>query len=270
MVTQQSNQESQLASNVRPRGRGPAKPFPLVKFEDIIIIAKTIFEDGLDDRLRRLALFERLDRTATSSTSRNMITSSSRYGLTSGSHSAEYLTLTEDGKIIASQSSSLSTIPEKVFHCAIRRFDIFNQVYEKLKGNRLPAQDVLQDQFGQLGLSARDCDVASEIFLANSRYVGIIREVGGSDHIIPIEQLVEEISAKDMTIVDVLPEDSTNNLADEQQQSVAVSKLAPSVDVASEPSLHIDIQIHIDSAATSEQIDQIFASMARHLYGRKE
>lgn len=34
------------------------------------------------------------------------------------------------------------------------------------------------------------------------------------------------------------------------------------------PSVHIDIQVHIDPAATAEQIDQIFASMARHLYGR--
>lgn len=35
-----------------------------------------------------------------------------------------------------------------------------------------------------------------------------------------------------------------------------------------QPSVHIDIQVHIDPAATSDQIDQIFASMARHLYDR--
>ncbi|MBI4200389.1 MAG: DUF5343 domain-containing protein [Chloroflexi bacterium] len=35
-----------------------------------------------------------------------------------------------------------------------------------------------------------------------------------------------------------------------------------------EPTVHIDIQIHIDSSASPEQIDQIFASMARHLYHR--
>ncbi len=33
-------------------------------------------------------------------------------------------------------------------------------------------------------------------------------------------------------------------------------------------SLHIDMQVHIDPAATPEQIDSIFASMAKHLYGR--
>jgi hypothetical protein len=36
--------------------------------------------------------------------------------------------------------------------------------------------------------------------------------------------------------------------------------------VSNVPSLHIDIQIHIDSDASTDQIDQIFASMAKHLY----
>jgi hypothetical protein len=34
------------------------------------------------------------------------------------------------------------------------------------------------------------------------------------------------------------------------------------------PALHIDIQIHISPEASAEQIEQIFASMARHVYGR--
>ncbi len=32
------------------------------------------------------------------------------------------------------------------------------------------------------------------------------------------------------------------------------------------PNLHIDVQIHISSDSTADQIDQIFASMAKHLY----
>ncbi len=36
----------------------------------------------------------------------------------------------------------------------------------------------------------------------------------------------------------------------------------------SQPTLHIDLQIHISPEAGPEQIDQIFASMAKHLYDR--
>ena len=35
------------------------------------------------------------------------------------------------------------------------------------------------------------------------------------------------------------------------------------------PSIHIDIQVHISPDATVDQIDQIFASMAKHLYKRE-
>lgn len=33
-----------------------------------------------------------------------------------------------------------------------------------------------------------------------------------------------------------------------------------------QPSIHLDIQVHIPPAASADQIDQIFASMAKHLY----
>jgi hypothetical protein len=35
------------------------------------------------------------------------------------------------------------------------------------------------------------------------------------------------------------------------------------------PDVHIDIQIHISPESTAPQIDKIFESMAKHLYGRK-
>ncbi|MGO4586395.1 DUF5343 domain-containing protein [Arthrobacter sp. 2RAF6] len=42
----------------------------------------------------------------------------------------------------------------------------------------------------------------------------------------------------------------------------------PAPQQQSGPSLHVDLQVHIDSSASADQIDAIFASMAKHLYGR--
>lgn len=39
--------------------------------------------------------------------------------------------------------------------------------------------------------------------------------------------------------------------------------------VGNRPNLHIDLQIHISPESTPEQIECIFASMAKHLYGEK-
>ena len=64
--------------------------------------------------------------------------------------------------------------------------------------------------------------------------------------------------------------------ADSGSNPVSVPPV-PTVDVntpimptvaAPNPSVHIDLQIHISPDASPEQIDSIFASMAKHLYGR--
>jgi hypothetical protein len=47
-------------------------------------------------------------------------------------------------------------------------------------------------------------------------------------------------------------------------QSAAVAS------VHGRPEVHIDIQIHISPESTTQQIDKIFESMARHLYGRRD
>lgn len=39
--------------------------------------------------------------------------------------------------------------------------------------------------------------------------------------------------------------------------------------IGNRPNLHIDLQIHISPESTPEQIECIFASMAKHLYGEK-
>lgn len=39
---------------------------------------------------------------------------------------------------------------------------------------------------------------------------------------------------------------------------------------SSQPNLHIDLQIHISPESTPEQIEAIFSSMAKHLYGKNK
>ena len=46
------------------------------------------------------------------------------------------------------------------------------------------------------------------------------------------------------------------------------SSIMPTVAASHTPSVHIDLQIHISPDASPDQIDSIFANMAKHLYGR--
>ena len=51
-------------------------------------------------------------------------------------------------------------------------------------------------------------------------------------------------------------------------EGVALEPAAPPVKSQGGPTVHLDIQIHIPADATPERIDQIFSSMARHLYAK--
>jgi hypothetical protein len=42
----------------------------------------------------------------------------------------------------------------------------------------------------------------------------------------------------------------------------------PALPQSTLPGVHIDVQIHVAADAKPEQIDQIFASLAKHLYQR--
>ncbi len=262
----QINQSSEATGRSRR-----TKNYPLSNFKDVLIIAKTIQDEAIDGQLRRLTLFDRLGRSPTSGTSRQLITSSSKYGLTTGGYQAEYLSLTEEGEMIAGDLPALSSRREIAFNLAIAKFDPFQQMYEKLRNQRLPAEDILQDEFGKLGVDSADCDKAAQVFEANARYIGIICPISGSDHIIPIEQLLEDSPIQKEGTSPEQQETATqeSTAAEGEQVDTAKGTHAPPDMPVHSPSVHLNIQIHIDSSADPAQIDQIFASMARHLYGRE-
>ena len=192
--------------------------------------------------------------------SRQVITSSNRYGLTSGGYQAEHIALTETGHDIIDGRLLQRELKSKLFECAIGQFDTFRQLYERLKTRRLPAEDVLCDQLTQIGVDTLHTGQAAEIFLSNARYVGLIQEISGSERLISIEQLIEE-----------LPDGSTiESTEPEVVSSDAPTPIKATGSVATEnrrPTLHIDIQVHIDPTLSADQIDHIFASMAKHFYG---
>lgn len=51
------------------------------------------------------------------------------------------------------------------------------------------------------------------------------------------------------------------------EHCVAESTISDTAPISNRPNLHIDLQIHISPESTPEQIECIFASMAKHLYG---
>ena len=243
------------------RGRGPTKPFPTMTFEDALGLPQSIVEYGVNGEIQRLTLCGKLGRSPSSSTTRALITNSAKYGLTSGGSNAQFLKVTESGRKVV--DAELAT-PELRLNLAIEQFNPFKELYEKLTDQRLPDAAVLEDELGSLGVADADRQMAAEVFTANIRFIHLLQEISGSEYVTSLSQVVDQVPS---------PSADESPGAEGEPAKVEPAKpseetIAGSVVAAKEPSVHIDVQIHIDSTASPAQIDQIFASMARHLYRR--
>ena len=208
--------------------------------------------------MRRITVFDHLGKSPDSGPSRQLVSSSSRYGLTSGSYKAEHLKLTDNGSKVFGNSMPEKERRSVVFDLAIAQSDVFNRLYDRLKDKRVPAADVMHDELAQLGVSPEDRSKCAETFLSNIRYLGLVRNLSGVDRLISMDQALEGITEPGKEIDTGQPAPATPEPIPEPMPSRNESL----------PTLHIDIQIHIDAAASAEQIDQTFSSMARHLYGK--
>ena len=263
-MTQHSNAEDEEG---RPKRRRRSKPFPSMKFEESLLLPEAIMEHGVSGEIRRLTLFGKLDRSPDSGPSRNLVTNSSKYGLTSGSYRATSLSVTDKGRIALAVEQSPREAIDTQFQLAIGQFEPFNNLYEKLKDQRIPTDEVLKDELGNVGFNDSDRSKAAEIFTANLRFLGLVHNISGSDYVRTIEQVLEEKPEKSTRAAeDSLKPDSTDLPDASVKPAEDNKKDTPRPNL---PELHVDIQIHIDSTASPEQIDQIFSSMARHLYGRE-
>lgn len=235
------------------------KPFPITTFENALSFVGNIKSSGADGSIKRLTLLDLLNMRPGSSKTRDFITHSSTYGLTRGSYNAELIRLTEDGHS-ALDTTNKRKQNEKHFELAISRIEPFDSVFNKFKGKSLPNPAVLKDELEAVGVAESDTDRAMSTLISNLRFLGAIKSVAGVDHVIAPE--FDDLVMEDESIEDESPEQRAKTVKEAENNYNQLPSQRT-------PSLHIDVQVHIDSSASAEQIDQIFKSMASHLYGNR-
>lgn len=165
--------------------------FPASTFEDALGLAEAIFK-AAGQSIRRITLLDQLQKSPTSSTTRQWITNSSKYGLTTGSHAAETLALTPLGLKSVDDTESNAARTRARFQLAIEHVEIFKQLYEKNLDNRLPVQAVLMDQARELNVPEADVSACVETFTVNAKFVGVLRTLAGAERLISIDTLVDD------------------------------------------------------------------------------
>jgi len=176
------------------RRRSQRRPFPSLTFEEALVLGKAIQTYAAGNRVRRLTLFDRMGRSAEGGTSRNLITASNQYGITSGSYTAEYLELTTDGALATADDVPWQNKIAAQFRLAIEANEWFNLLYSKFKDNRLPDKSVLADALREGNLLAEYVQECVETFTVNASFLGLLKTVAGAERLLTLDFLVEDSS----------------------------------------------------------------------------
>lgn len=171
--------------------------FPASTFEDALELPAAIFKMASGQMVRRITLLDELVKSPTSSATRQLITNSSKYGLTTGSYNAEMLGLTEAGLRVVGDTASAADRARACFDLAIQSVDIFKKLYEAYLDTRLPAQAVLVDKARELGIPEGDLTACVETFTVNAKYVGVLRSISRAERFISVDALVEDYTPAD-------------------------------------------------------------------------
>jgi hypothetical protein len=166
--------------------------FPASTFEDALELATAIYTFGSGQPVRRITLFDNLGKSPDSGHTRQLVTNSAKYGLTSGSYNAETLSLTPEGAQAVGDEVSAATRARARFKLAVENIAVFKGLYEAYLGNRLPAQAVLADKARELGVPEEDLSECVETFTVNTKFVGVLRSVSGAERLLDIDLIVND------------------------------------------------------------------------------
>ncbi len=137
-----SKKKSGKKSNSTKRRRSA---FPASSFEEALTIPVAIQKYAAGQKVRRLTLFDHLGKSPDSGPSRQLVTNASKYGLIKGSYKSEHLELTPDGNLATSTEADLRQKKRAQFRLAIEQISPFKFLFDRQRGNRLPAVSILED-----------------------------------------------------------------------------------------------------------------------------
>jgi hypothetical protein len=178
--------------------RGKRKPFTVGAFEESINFAKELYKLGAGEKVRRLTLFDTLRKSPDSGSSRMLIVISNKYGLTKGSYVAEFLELTPNGLECVSDEQSPVIALKAKFELAVSGIEVYNYLYTKFVGNKLPSisviKDLIVDEYKTKELDSESATEVVETFIVNIKYLGLLQTISGAERVISLEHALEKIS----------------------------------------------------------------------------
>ncbi len=188
----QSRQVDQTEKGEPARAR-TSRSFPASTFEEAFTLADAIqkFAPG-QDKVRKLTLFDKLGKSPDSGPSRQLITNSSRYGLTKGGYQADFIELTTDGALATGEDVAPAAKLQARFKLAINEIEPFNFLYERCKDKKMPSKEFLIDALREKSTEEDLLSECIDTFILNAKFLGMLRTIAGAERLVTLEHALEE------------------------------------------------------------------------------
>jgi hypothetical protein len=223
MEEEQLQEDTSFSKGKRSRA---TRTYPARSFTDSLELGAAISQYASGGKVRLLTLMEKMERSTTSGSTRQMITNSTKYGITKGSYKAEWFELTPEGKVIFDESQPPRLVLQAKFTLAIEKITPFKKLYDEYVRKRLPAPEVMRDFLQESGERLDDYKECIDLFIVNVKDLGLLRTIGGSETLISVDQAIDELPEQyvertfQATVDHIV--DSTSKLADETELASSV------------------------------------------------
>lgn len=194
-MTPDSDHKEPTEKPARRRKRAN-RPYPTAPFEEIIILAETIFKIGSGLAVRRLTIFDEIGKSPESSSSRELVTNSGKYGLTKGGYAAEQIELTDTGRRVVDPEYTPRERARARIESAIFGVEIFKLLYENVVGKKLPTRNFLIDTCKDAEIPEEHLEEAVDTFTLNLRSVGLLKTIAGAERVIAVDMALDELPSK--------------------------------------------------------------------------
>ena len=174
-----------------------ARPYPASSFADALVLGEAIMRHAAGERVRRLTLLEKMDKSANSGATKMMITNSGKYGITKGSYAAEFLELTDHGRVVVDTGKDESVRRQAAFALAVEGVPPFKLLYDQYKDKRLPEREIMKDVLQDSEIDVPDPDECVDTFTVNVKEMGLLRTIGGAETLVSIGQAIDELPKAD-------------------------------------------------------------------------
>jgi predicted nucleotide-binding protein len=234
--------------------RGPSRTYPGIAITEAIKIPQGIRDHNAGRPMNRILLAKALNWSPASSDFRDLITASSRYGFTKGNYNSETIELTGLGEQLTKPRSETEKLD--AMRKGFRSIPLFEQLLTHFNNNKLPSADFLKNTIERepFNVTPEWSTEAADIFIANGKVVGFIRDISGSPWVVieagpPAAEVSEAIT-------EVKKEQVPIQEATEKEKQVLPTEQKPKVSTEA-PQIPTSLQFFIGHGKDKEALEQL-------------